>query len=78
LTAWWDTADATKKTKTWENVEAWKYYTVDNGAAVNYVKSITYTDGDTNVVTLLDTNSKDFFKTNGENEDLLRAYKAKD
>ena len=81
LTAWYTPAGAAawyRNVKVWDNVEAGKKYSVDNGSAANYVQSIAYVDADGDTVTLTVNNSNDFFKTNGDKEDLLRAYKAKD
>jgi hypothetical protein len=77
LPAWWNPPAATawnRTDKLWTNVEAGKSYSVDNDTKANYVNTITYTDGDGDTVTLTLTNSEDFFKTNGTNEDKLRAY----
>jgi hypothetical protein len=74
LPAWSDEVSGTGTHKTWSNVQADKNYTVDNWTTANYVKEISWTDGDGKTVTLTYANNNDFFKTNGTSEDRLRAY----
>ncbi len=74
LPAWSDEVSGTGTHKTWSNVQADKNYTVDNWTTANYVTEISWTDGDGKTVTLSYAKNNDFFKTNGTNEDRLRAY----
>ena len=61
--------------ETWTNVQDGKTYSTPNVKdKVFYVTTISWTDGDGYKVLIPYEGNEDFFKTNGSNEDRLRAY----